>query len=111
MADIQSPTSPVVFAGRIDEPLNRWLWLVKWLLALPHVIVLVFLWVAFVVVSVVAGVSIVFTGRYPRGLFDFNLVAALFGEQSLLSRIVYGLVGLSALYQIVPLVSGDRQGR
>lgn len=42
------------------------------------------------------------------GLFDFNLVDALFGEMSMLSRIVYGLVGLSALYQIVPLVSGRR---
>ncbi len=42
------------------------------------------------------------------GLFDFNLVDALFGEISMLSRIVYGLVGLSALYQIVPLVSGRR---
>ena len=42
------------------------------------------------------------------GLFDFNLVSALFGEMSMLSRIVYGLVGLSALYQIVPLVSGRR---
>lgn len=42
------------------------------------------------------------------GLFDFNLVSALFGEMSTLARIVYGLVGLSALYQIVPLVSGRR---
>ena len=42
------------------------------------------------------------------GLFGFDLVAALFGEMSLLSRIVYSLVGLSALWQIVPLVSGDR---
>ncbi|MEJ7776298.1 MAG: DUF378 domain-containing protein [Sphingomicrobium sp.] len=42
------------------------------------------------------------------GLFDFNLVDALFGEMSMLSRIVYGLVGLLALYQIVPLVSGRR---
>lgn len=64
---------PVVVEGRIDEPLNRWLWLVKWLLAIPHVIVLVFLWVAFVVMTVVAGVSIVFTGRYPRAIFDFNV--------------------------------------
>lgn len=40
------------------------------------------------------------------GAFDFDLVAALFGEMSALSRIVYVLVGLSAIYQIVPLVSG-----
>jgi uncharacterized membrane protein YuzA (DUF378 family) len=45
------------------------------------------------------------------GLFDFDLVAAIFGEMSVISRIVYVLVGVSALAQIVPLVSGDpRQG-
>ncbi len=43
------------------------------------------------------------------GLLDFNLVAALFGEMSLLSRIVYVLVGLSALWQIVPLVTGKER--
>ncbi len=43
------------------------------------------------------------------GLFDFNLVAALFGEMSLLSRIVYVLVGLSAVWQIVPLVTGKER--
>jgi uncharacterized membrane protein YuzA (DUF378 family) len=42
------------------------------------------------------------------GAFDFDLVAALFGEMSPLSRIVYVLVGLSAIYQIIPLVSGKQ---
>jgi len=42
------------------------------------------------------------------GAFEFDLVAALFGEMSPLSRIVYVLVGLSALYQIIPLVSGKQ---
>lgn len=41
------------------------------------------------------------------GLLDFDLVAALFGEMSLLSRLVYSLVGLSALFQLVPLFGGD----
>ena len=51
--------------------LNRWLPLVKWLLAIPHFIVLVFLDIAGVAVVVVAWFAILFTGRYPRGLFDF----------------------------------------
>ena len=45
------------------------------------------------------------------GLFDFDLVAALFGEMSMLSRIVYALVGASALYQLVPLFRGDENRR
>ncbi|WP_404389607.1 DUF4389 domain-containing protein [Humibacillus xanthopallidus] len=65
--------SPVALNARIDEPLSRWLWLVKWFLAIPHFIVLGFLWIAFFVVSVVAFFAILFTGTYPRGLFDFNL--------------------------------------
>jgi hypothetical protein len=64
---------PVTVRARIDEPLHRWLWLVKWLLALPHLIVLALLWVVFVVLTIVAGVAIAFTGRYPRGIFDLNL--------------------------------------
>jgi len=55
-------------AGR---DLNRWLPLVKWLLAIPHFIVLGFLWVAALVAVIAAWFAILFTGRYPRGLFAF----------------------------------------
>ena len=51
--------------------LNRWLPLVKWLLAIPHYIVLAFLWIAAAVCVVAAWFAILFTGRYPRGLFEF----------------------------------------
>jgi hypothetical protein len=57
----------------LDEPLSRWLWLVKWLLLIPHYIVLFFLGIGFFVVTVIAFFAILVTGRYPRSLFDFNV--------------------------------------
>jgi len=64
---------PVHLEAHIDPELSRWQWLFKWLLALPHYVVLAFLWVAFVVLSFVAFFAILFTGRYPRSIFDFNV--------------------------------------
>ena len=54
-----------------EKDLNQWLPLVKWFLAIPHYIVLAFLFIAAVVSVVIAWFAILFTGRYPRGLFDF----------------------------------------
>jgi len=64
---------PLQLTGELSPRLSRGLWLVKWLLAIPHFIVLLFLWIAFVIVSVAAFFAILLTGRYPRGLFDFNV--------------------------------------
>ncbi|MDQ0754882.1 DUF4389 domain-containing protein [Arthrobacter sp. B3I4] len=64
---------PARLSGYLEPQLSRWLWLVKWFLAIPHFIVLFFLWFAFVVTTIVAGFAILFTGRYPRSIFNFNV--------------------------------------
>lgn len=67
-----APLYPVRVEAELSPHLSRWLWLVKWFLAIPHFVCLMFLWLAFVVLTVVAFFAILFTGRYPRGIFDFN---------------------------------------
>jgi hypothetical protein len=54
-----------------QRELNRWLPLVKWFLAIPHYVVLIFLWLGAIFAVIFAWFAILFTGRYPRGLFDF----------------------------------------
>lgn len=78
LMDDRYPSTTDQQSARLEYPypdaqrdLIRWLPLVKWLLAIPHYIVLFFLWIAAVVVVIVAWFAILFTGRYPRGIFDF----------------------------------------
>ena len=65
--------SPVRLEGELTLPLSRWLWLVKWLLLVPHAICLVFLWIGFVLGTVAAFFVLLFGGRYPRRIFAFNV--------------------------------------
>ena len=66
-------TYPVHVDAQLDPGLSRWLWLFKWLLAIPHYLILAFLWLAFFVLSVVAFFAILFTGKYPHSIFEFNV--------------------------------------
>jgi len=71
--DTADRTYPARLDGQLDPSLNRWKWLIKWLLVIPHVVVLAFLWIAAVCLTFIAGFAILFSGRYPRGIFNFNL--------------------------------------
>jgi hypothetical protein len=64
---------PLSIEAHRGEVPGRWLWTVKWLLVVPHVVVLAVLWTVFAVLTVVAGAFVLVAGRYPRGLFDFNV--------------------------------------
>ena len=64
---------PVQVQAHHEPHLSRWLWLVKWVLLIPHYVILVGLWIAFVVTTVVAYVAVLFTGRYPSAIFAFNV--------------------------------------
>jgi Domain of unknown function (DUF4389) len=68
-----TPAYPVRIEGELDSHLSRWLWLVKWLLALPHYVALTILWLGVLLLTGGAFLSILITGRYPRPIFDFNV--------------------------------------
>ena len=70
---MEARSYPARLDGHLDPVLSRWLWLVKWLLILPHIVVLAFLWLSLALTTFIAGISILFTGKYPRSLFDFNV--------------------------------------
>ena len=68
-----SSVYPLRLEADLEPGLSRWLWLVKWFLLIPHFICLIFLWLTLVLAGIGAFFVLLFTGRYPRGLFDWNV--------------------------------------
>ena len=66
-----APSYPVRVDARLEAEPSRWLWLAKFILVIPHIVVLLFLWIAAFATTIVSGFAILFTTRYPRPLFDF----------------------------------------
>lgn len=73
MAQETAAPYPLSLSGELDPDISRWLWMVKLILIIPHIILLAFLWIAASLVTVFAFFAILFTARYPRGLFSFNV--------------------------------------
>jgi hypothetical protein len=71
--EMENQAYPVSLKGELTEPPARGWWLIKWLLAIPHFICLIGLWIAFAVVCIISFFAILFTGKHPKGLFDFKV--------------------------------------
>lgn len=84
-------TYPARLDAQLDANVSRWMWLVKWFLAIPHYVILVFLWLAFAVLTFVAWLAILVTGRYPQGIFSFNLGVMRWSWR--VSYYTYGVLG------------------
>jgi hypothetical protein len=69
----ENKTYPVTLKGEMATLPSRWLWIFKWLLIIPHAFVLYFLGIAMGVVWVISWFAILFTGKYPKALFDFSV--------------------------------------
>ncbi|MBM3924818.1 MAG: DUF4389 domain-containing protein [SAR202 cluster bacterium] len=64
---------PAKIRGQLEEPISSWLFLIKWLLLLPHWVLLIFLYIGFIFSWLGSMIAIAFTGKYPRALFDYNV--------------------------------------